>query len=97
MNYSELRTIFPDLPKTQLETGFCAEWFHTVNTFLERGGVDYSVKIKNTAETLGVEMKDYSHMNPQSNKSYADLGRKGGKNGGGRNRRSFGMSRRKRK
>ena len=86
MTYAERKAAL-GLPETQLEKGFCAEFFHTVTTFQERGGVDYSVKMKNTAETLGVEMKDYSHMNPSRGKHYAFLGGRGGKKGGGRNRK----------
>ena len=81
------------LPETQLEKGFCAESFHTVTTYHETAYIDYTVKMKNTAESLGLKSEDYSHLNPRSSKNYAGLGKNGGRKGGGRNKRSFGMKR----
>ena len=80
MSYEELKRSL-GIPKNQLENGFCAEFFHTVTTFQDRGGTDYSVKMKNTVETLGLPTPDLSHMNPRSSKSYSATGRKGGKRG----------------
>jgi len=92
MTYAELKRSL-GIPETQLERGFTAEYFHTVTTYQERGGIDYDVKMKNTAETLGLKMEDFSHMNPRSSKNRAILGNKGGKRGGGRNRKKFWMRR----